>query len=177
MDELDSLQPYFPEGVSVNDTEKINELYEVFKRDLIDNTLLIDDEPLNVKPYPYRNSKKDILPEDFERYNEKFVHVISRTIKAGRSKNSRMVREFREERANRVHWIRPILENRNDQRITDFKFIESDGAIREYYWYRKKQYMVIIEYIHPDYALITGFMVDGENQNYYQNKYIHRVME
>lgn len=68
----------------------------------------------------YKNSKKDNLPVDFERYYEKFVHVITRTIKGGRYKTSGKIREFREERANRVHWIRPILENKEDKRITYF---------------------------------------------------------
>lgn len=122
----------------------------------------------------YKNSKKDNLPVDFERYYEKFVHVITRTIKGGRYKTSGKIREFREERANRVHWIRPILENKEDKRITYFQYIEDDGTLRDYYWYRGKQYIVIVEYIQPDYALITGFCVDCDNQPYYQNKYINR---
>lgn len=43
------------------------------------------------------------------------------------------------------------------------------------FWCRPVSYVVVVEYILPDYALITGFCVDAENQAYFQNKYIHRV--
>ena len=173
-DELGALKPYFADGVAETEQEKMDELYAIFHRDFFENTVIIDGIPLKVKPYLYKNSKKDNLPVDFERYYEKFVHVITRTIKGGMYKTSGKIREFREERANRVHWIRPILENKEDKRITYFQYIEDDGTLRDYYWYRGKQYIVIVEYIQPDYALITGFCVDCDNQPYYQNKYINR---
>ena len=174
-DELGALKPYFADGVAATEQNKMNVLYAISHRDFFENTVIIDGTPLRVKPYLYKNSKKDKLPTDFERYYEKFVHVITRTTKGGRRKTAGQIREFREERANRVHWIRPILENRNDKRVTCFKYIEDDGTIRDYYWYRGKQYIVIVEYIQPNYALITGFLVDCDNQPHYQNKYINRI--
>ena len=134
-DELGALKPYFADGVAETEQEKMDELYAIFHRDFFENTVIIDGIPLKVKPYLYKNSKKDNLPVDFERYYEKFVHVITRTIKGGRYKTSGKIREFREERANRVHWIRPILENKEDKRITYFQYIEDDGTLRDYYWY------------------------------------------
>lgn len=71
-------------------------------------------------------------------------------------------------------WIRPILENCDDNRITRFSYTEADGTQREYFWYRKKQYIVVAEETDPNYTLITGFCVDAENQPYFQNKYINR---
>ena len=38
----------------------------------------------------------------------------------------------------------------------------------------KKQYIVVVEEIDPNYTLITGFCVDAENQPHFQNKYINR---
>lgn len=174
-DELGILKPYFADGVKETDQTKIDELYAIFYRDFFENTIIINGIPLKVKPYLYKNSKRDNLPFDFERYCEKFVHVITRTIKGGKWKTAHKIREFREERTNRVHWIRPILENKDDKRITYFQYIESDGTVRDYYWYRGKQYIVIVEYIRPDYVLITRFCVDCDNQPYYQNKYINRI--
>lgn len=70
-----------------------------FSSRLFDNTVIIDGIPLKVKPYLYKNSEKDNLPVDFERYCEKFVHVVTRTIKGGKYKTSGKIREFREERS------------------------------------------------------------------------------
>lgn len=44
--------------------------------------------------------------------------------------------------------------------ITRFRYIENSGREREYFWYRAKGYMVVVEYINPNFALITGFCVD-----------------
>ena len=73
-------------------------------------------------------------------------------------------------RTNRIHWIRPILENRNDPRITSFKFRESDGTIRDYFWFKEKAFVVILEEVSPEYILITAFCIDQNNYKYYENK-------
>ncbi len=168
-DVLADLKPYF-DKIEENEEEKIIEIYSIFKRELIDNPIKIDGVFLKIKPYMYKNNQKDRLPLFFCNFNEKFVHVVTLKVE-GKQK----VREFRSERAIRVHWIKPILENSGDKRITRFQYEESNGAIRDYFWYRDKQYIVVVEYVRPDYTLITGFCIDGMNKLYYQNKYIHRI--
>lgn len=174
-DILGQLEPYFSGEVSVNDREKILELHECFRRDLLLNKVSIDGREVTVKPFLYNRAYKDNLPEWFDGLLEKFVHVVTRDVKLNRYKTSRMVREFRSERAVRVHWIRPILEFSSDKRITRFKCAEYNGREREYFWYRSKGYMVIVEYIKPDFALITGFCVDESNQAYYMRKFQNRI--
>lgn len=174
VDILGSLAPFYPDGVSVGDIDKVKALHDVFHNDFFVNQVNIVGLPLKVKPYKYNRSKKDNLPIEYENFYEKFVHIITRTVKANNWKTAPNIREFREERANRVHWIRPILENCDDNRITRFSYTEADGTQREYFWYRKKQYIVVVEEIDPNYTLITGFCVDAENQPYFQNKYINR---
>lgn len=174
IDILSSLQPYFIEDIDVNDIEKINELHERFKSDFFKDTVIVNGITVKVKPYKYSNSAKDGLPVKYEGFNEKFVHIITRTVKASTKKNASNIRVFDSKRANRVHWIKQILDNCDDKRITCFRYIENNGTEREYFWYRSKQYIVILEQILPDYTLITGFCVDPENTSYYQNKYIKR---
>jgi hypothetical protein len=36
--------------------------------------------------------------------------------------------------------------------------------------------MVVVEEVSPDYQLITGFVVDGKNVFYYNNKYNNRIV-
>ncbi|WP_439182517.1 hypothetical protein [Carboxylicivirga taeanensis] len=163
-DVLDALEPYF-DSLTQDEEDKLDELHAVFQNHFIDNTFEIDGKKLVVKRHIY-NPRKDGLPAHFSRYFEKFVHIVTRTENLRRGKK----RSFRADRANRIHWIKPILENRNDERISCFKFQESDDTIREYFWYKAKKYMVILEEVLPDYFLITGFCVDDKNLNYYLNK-------
>ena len=121
---------------------------------------------VKVKIHPFNNAK-DNLPAHFSRYYEKFVHIITR--KSDNKKGSKK-REFIEERANRVHWMKPILENYTDNRISCFQSVENNGAIRDYFWFKAKKYIVILEEVIPDYILITGFCVDNKNKSYYLRK-------
>ena len=112
-------------------------------------------------------------PLSISKYYEKFVHLITREVK-GRTVVKPNRAEFRKERAIRIHWIKPILQHWQDPRITHFKFIEAEGMEREYFWFKAKFYMVILEEISPDYLLITGFRVDEEEVYYYEKKYTFR---
>ena len=60
-DELGALEPYFPDGVKETELDKIRELHAIFHRDFFEHTVMIDEIPLKVKPYLYKNSKKDNL--------------------------------------------------------------------------------------------------------------------
>lgn len=130
--------------------------------------------------HPHEQSRKlNIIqllnePDWYNGLNEKFVHIITREVKENSRKSSRKIREFRSERALRIHWIKPILENCNDKRIRRFKCLKYSGREREYFWF-VKGYMVIVEFINPEVALITGFCVDQDNQSYYLRKYQDRI--
>lgn len=132
-DLLSKLEPYFADGLFVNDIDKVKVLHNIFEKDFFTDGVTIDGEKLKVKPYKYRGRDKDRLPIDYELFYEKFVHIITRSVKASTWKTASSIREFRPERANRVHWIKPILENWQDKRITRFRNIENDGSIRDYF--------------------------------------------
>lgn len=111
-DMLGILQPYFDCELSVDDKDKILELHERFKNDVLIQKVNLDGVELIVKPYLYNCAHKDSLPEWFDGLLEKFVHVITRDAKEDRRKIAKTVREFRSERAVRIHWIKPILFSR-----------------------------------------------------------------
>lgn len=46
--------------------------------------------------------------------------------------------------------------------------IENSGQERE--WYRAKGYMIVVEYINPNFALIAGFCVDQAYRAHYMRK-------
>lgn len=173
-DILGCLKPYYEESIRVDDKEKVLELHKLFCNDFIEGSVTLDNREVKVKTFPYNRSHKDGLPEWYDGLNEKFVHIITREVKSSNRKCSERVREFRSERALRVHWIRPILENCSDRRIRRFKCLEYSGREREYFWFLKG-YMVIVEFLNPQVALITGFCVDGDNHEYYMRKYQSRI--
>ena len=174
IDILGSLIPYCATSITKYDETIVRKLHDQFCESFINNCVYLDGKPLKIKPYPYKRAKSDNLPDWYNGLNEKFVHIITREVKNGNRKNARKIREFRSERALHVHWIKPILENCSDRRIRRFRYIESDGKEREYFWFYKG-YIVIVEYINPDFALITGFCVDQDNHAYYMRKYQNRV--
>lgn len=165
VDILASLKPYFDE-ISEQEEEKLDELHAIFQKHFLDNPFRLNGKLVVVKRHPY-NPGKDGLPDHFAHYFEKFVHVITRTID---NKRGIKEREFRPERATRIHWIKPVLEYCNDPRISTFRFLENDGSIRDYFWYKEKDFMVVLEEVRPDYYLITGFCVDRQNFKYYLRK-------
>lgn len=174
IDVLGSLKPYCDETIAVTDKEQIMYLHNMFREDFMVGTVMLDGKEVKVKPVLYSRATIDHLPDWFNGLSEKFVHIITREVKENNRKNSRKIREFRSERALRIHWIRPIIENCNDKRIRRFKCQEYSGREREYFWF-SKGYMVIVEFINPDVALITGFCVDQDNQAYYLRKYQNRI--
>lgn len=138
-------------------TDQLNLLFDEFKRDFIDKTLTING--LNIKVI-LKNSKV----EGFEDFPETFVHLITRK---GQSKK----RNFDRHRANKLHWVRCILENRTEEEITYFEFPEEDGTIRDYYWFKEGAFLVIMEKITPDYLVITSFHIDDQrNQLYFEKR-------
>jgi hypothetical protein len=132
-------------------------LYSVFKRDFEDQQLIING--LKVKVIL---TSSNVL--GYESYPETFVHLITRKGNSGK-------RVFDRHRANKIHWIRCILENRNEDEITFFQYPEPDGILRDYFWYKDGDFLVIMEQITPDYLIVTSFHIDdNRNKAYFEKK-------
>jgi hypothetical protein len=137
--------------------EHLVHLLKTFNADFITHPLVIDG--LNVKVV-LKNSKV----RGFTAYPETFVHLITR-------KGQRGERIFDRHRANRIHWIRSILEEKNNGEVTYFEYREGDGTMRDYYWYKEGDFLVIMEKKSPNYVIISSFVVDKENREYYEKRY------
>lgn len=107
-DVLQPLEPYYAEGVTGTETDKITALHEIFYKDFISDGVYVDGIQVKIKPYKYSRSSIDGLPINYETYLEKFVHIITRTEAKTNWKTSPQVRAFDPSRANRVHWIADI---------------------------------------------------------------------
>lgn len=156
--ELHDLNELLP-GLGMEPTaEDLRRLMDVFMGDFVQRPLMIDG--LRVKVILSHARKV----RGYEHLPETFVHLITR-------KGSKGERLFDRHRANKLHWIRCILEHRSEPEIACFKYPEADGALRDYFWYKEGDFLVIMERKAPDFIVITSFCVDDRrNREYFQRK-------
>lgn len=145
-------------GLTLEPTlSQLNNLLEVFTRDFLEKDFYINGIKVKV-------INKNSNVKGFERYPETFVHLITRKGESGK-------RLFDRHRANKIHWIKCILENRKEDEITFFQYPEDNGKIRDYYWYKDGNFLVIMEKITPDYIVVTSFYIDNKrNVMYFEKK-------
>lgn len=90
-----------------------------------------------------------------------FVHLVTRESKY----TSR--RQYDRDRANRIHWVRPILENWESSFVSYFEENNADGELQYFYWVQSLDFMIILREVSPDLLLVTAFCVDDyEKQNF-----------
>ncbi len=137
--------------------QELQKMHDIFIADFVDSGLTING--LRVKVIlNYSNV------DGFDRYPETFVHLITRKGNNGK-------RTFDKYRANKIHWVKCILEHRNEEEITFFQYPEDDGTLRDYFWFKEGDFLVIMEKVQPDYIVITSFHIDDRrNREYFEKR-------
>jgi len=159
MSSLDDLEDLF-EDLSIDGptSEQLFIMYGHYLDDIVKNPIFLDGVKLTFN----RNASRHPLCKG---KHQCFEHIITRESKISGKRN------FDRERANRVHWIRPILENVNDTRIKYFESVNADGENQRFYWYSDKGFIIIVREINPDLLLITSFSVDKIESGSYKKRY------
>jgi hypothetical protein len=159
MNSLDDLEDLF-EDLSINGPEKAQMfiMYGHYLNDIVKKPLVIKGVTLtfnkNASKHPVCKGK-----------HQCFEHIITRKSKHSGKRN------FDKERANKIHWIRPIIENVSDSRIKYFEAINDDNENQQFYWYEEMNFVIILREITPDLLLITSFSVDKEERYSFKKKY------
>jgi hypothetical protein len=156
LDELDDM--FYDLSIDGPNSGQLYKMYGVFLNDLISNPIVINGKTLMI------NSTKSRHPICRNKM-QGFEHIITRESKL------KGQREFDRERANKIHWIKPIIENRNDSRIKYFEAINDEGFNQQHYWYEDKGFIVIIREISPELMLITSFSIDIGWESKYRKMY------
>ncbi len=153
-----SLKPVFKDEDLLKEfnLEQINDFYKIFVNDFIDNPVVINGKKIKIAPV---NSRI----KEFNEYNESFVHVITRDTSKGRIYNA--------DRANRIHWIKPILENSESKSILYFKWIDENNVCKEHFWFFKRDFIVVLKPISSDLMLVTAFCVDKDEKEKFYEKF------
>ena len=158
-DVLEDLEDMFDDlSIDGPDSTQLYEMYGVFLTDLVNNPIQIKGQVLKVN----RNKSKHPF---FKGKMQGFEHIVTRESKI---KNKR---DFDRERANKIHWIKPIIENSSDSRIKYFEALNDKGLNQLFYWYEEKGFIVIIREVNPDLVLITSFSVDKGGESNFRKMY------
>ena len=159
MNSLDDLEDLF-EDLSIDGPNKDQMfiMYGHYLKDIVKNPLVIKGITLtfnkNASRHPICKGK-----------HQCFEHIITRESKLSGKRN------FDPERANKIHWIKPILENVNDPRIRYFEAINDDNENQQFYWYEEMNFVVILRELNPNLLLITSFSIDKEERYGFKKKY------
>lgn len=130
-------------------------LYGVFKKDMIDEPIYINNIQV---AYDTKRSRHPLFrgkPTGFE-------HVCTRESKHSGKRN------FDPERANKIHWIKPVVNFKEDPRVRYFERLHTKGKNQQYYWLYEKDYVVIIREITVELQLVTAFKVDEIERRRFQ---------
>lgn len=135
-------------------------LSEVFHRHFLHEGVLVNGLKLRL------NMKSSRVPQ-FKSKPETFVHIITREDKSGK-------RYFDCARANRIHWIKPILlsaDCQSTQVLTFNKSHDKTGHEQWYYWFKEKEFVVILRRYDAAHYLVTAFCVESTKAKRFQRWY------
>lgn len=139
-------------------SKKVDFLYNIFQKDFIENDTILANK-MYIDP----------LKKDKTEGKEKiFWHIITKENQKTKQ------REFDDNRAARIKWIKTIIANHNDREIKLFYHYENrQKVIRLYLWAYKKDFIVIIQKLGKSSShLVTSFYIDKNyNKNMYEKRY------
>lgn len=139
-------------------------MYGIFLKDFHKTPLIHKEKKVTFNTNP---SKHPLFKGKFQG----FVHIVTRDNKHNDK------RQYDRDRANRIHWVKPILENWQSPQISYFEQHNKDGELQYFYWLQTRSFIVILRELNPDLLLVTAYCVDDyqvtqfrRQLNEYRNK-------
>jgi hypothetical protein len=131
MIDLDDLEELFDDlSIDGPTSKQLHRLYGIFLKDFKNDPIFIHGIQLKYNANPSRHPICKGKAMAFE-------HIITRKSEYSRNRN------FDPERANKIHWIKPVILNVNDFRIKFFEEVNHDGENQLFYWFQEKSFVVI----------------------------------
>lgn len=160
MIDIADLKPFFDDytlDATINHDQLVK-LNEVFVSDFINNPFKIDEKQIRIEQKPPKQ-------KEFSAYSESFYHIITRT------SNYYNDRIYECNRANRIHWIKPILLSHPCNDIKYYKWRDEQNICKEHYWYLSKNFMIVLKTITKDLKIVTAFCVDDDEKLKYYERF------
>lgn len=140
------LPPLWP--MSPWSEEVMEALYELFRRDFIDNPALY--QGYRVWFFPERDRGKELI----------FWHLVERE---DPPRSGNRLPDFR--RCERLPWARAMLDNVGAPEVKAWDYEEGDGDVRTYLWLEALDYVIVMKrYPDGQRRLITAYWVDYESK-------------
>lgn len=129
--------------------EIFDALYEVFQRDFIEQRTYLNE-------IVYINPHHQGVMDGKE---ETFWHIVTR-------KNDKTkVREFDAARAQRIEWVKRIIDNHIHTEVKCFYYFEEDRKIRFYLWAHNHDFLVILQKLGATESyIVTSFFIDNDRK-------------
>lgn len=160
--ELEDLDDLF-EDLDINNPtkEQLYKMYGIYLDDFVHSTLYFEGRVVMVNNAIVRDKRDGC----FIRKQKTFDHIITRKNKyTGK-------RQYDRDRANKIHWVRTIIENSTNPMIKRFEQIDEEGKTAILLWYKDKDYVVILKEEKPDLLLVTGYCVDATERGRFNSEY------
>jgi len=147
--------------------EGIEKLFNIFKRDFIDNQTILQKEDISfdidVKadklcPCPFGNNVSK---------PERFWHIITITENKVKHKNNpcpdkiEKNRKYDEARAKRIHWIKILIDNWQTDDDIEYFYQKRENKVNLIIWHIKKDFLVIIRKLSHtnDKFLVSSYLI------------------
>ena len=158
MKSLSDLKPLFNDDdlSSSFDITQVDVFYESYLEDFVKTPLIINGKHIRIASKPAKI-------KEYNKYQETFYHIITRKIFNDRFYDCN--------RANRIHWIRPILLSHPCNEIKYYWWRDEKGVCKEHFWYFGKMFMVVLVNVAPDKQIVTSFCVDKDEANTFFERY------
>lgn len=96
---------------------------------------------------------------------EGFVHVVTRKSQYTDK------RQYDRDRANRVHWIKSILDDWKNPLVSYFERVHDDRQMQYFYWVQSLSFLIILRELNPDLLLVTSYCIDAHNIDQFRKYY------
>ncbi|CDE23026.1 phage P1-related protein [Amedibacillus dolichus CAG:375] len=152
---------WLPMTISLNDyggdfEKYFDYLYDVFKRDLLHNQPLYKGLRVGARKYPLVDNK-----------HEGFYHLTHRDYE----KTGFSCRQFDTRRSERLHWIKPVIENYGCTKNCCSRIKVWTEKKRVHILFEDERYVVVLDNRKTYYVVVTAYYID---QTHTLNKLLKR---
>jgi hypothetical protein len=140
--------------------EQLYHIYGIYLRDFVNSELEYEGKKVLVNKALVKDKREGC----FLNKQKTFDHIVTRKSQFTNK------RKFDKDRANKIHWIKCIIENSTNALIKKYEVIK-DAKKSIILWLQSKKYVVILREEEPNVLLVTGYCVDQTEEARFNSEY------
>jgi len=163
MENLEDLEGLFEEeelDIKNPSDEQLYKMYGIYLNDFIKNKTYFKGCEVKVNHDIVKDKEHGV----FIYKDVSFNHIITRESKLS------CKRVYDKDRANKIHWIKAIIDNHESPLVKIFEK-KAKGHNNIFLWLECKSYIVILREIRQKYLLVTGYCVDKTEKIRFKKEY------